>query len=89
MRGNSAPFPLNFSFKIVPSVMLFINIFTESLVSLQSRGGLILRKRMMGNDQDCKTKTNFAHYYPLAMGMLISELPAHPNSPLRNNRLRL
>jgi len=46
MRSNSTSSHLNFPFKI--SIMLFINFFTESLVSLQSCGGLMFRRRMFG-----------------------------------------
>jgi len=38
---------LNFPFKIVASIMLFINFFTESLVPLQSRNWLIFLRRIM------------------------------------------
>ena len=48
IRGKSTSSPLNFPFKIVASMMLFMSLFTESLVPLQSRGGLMLRRRIIG-----------------------------------------
>jgi len=41
MRGNSTILLFNFLFKIIALIMLLINFFTESLVPLQSHGGLI------------------------------------------------
>ncbi|GFS58902.1 hypothetical protein TNCV_4271611 [Trichonephila clavipes] len=40
--------PLNFPIKIVASIPLFIIFLTESLVPLQSRGGFMFRRSMMG-----------------------------------------
>jgi hypothetical protein len=39
MRGNSTSSPLNFSFKIVASMILFIIFFTESLLPFSSSSG--------------------------------------------------
>ncbi|KAF0772493.1 DUF5641 domain-containing protein [Aphis craccivora] len=48
MYGNIKSSPLNFPFEIVASIMLFVNFFTESLVSLKYLSGLIFRSRMTG-----------------------------------------
>lgn len=43
LKANS----LNFPFKIVASIMLFIKFFTESLISLQGCVRLMFRRRMV------------------------------------------
>ncbi|GFV09943.1 hypothetical protein TNCV_4884771 [Trichonephila clavipes] len=48
IRGNRTSSPLNFPVKIVASITLFIIFLTESLVPLQSRGGFMFRRSMMG-----------------------------------------
>ncbi|GFU32387.1 hypothetical protein TNCV_2009261 [Trichonephila clavipes] len=48
IRGSRTSSPLNFPVKIVASITLFIIFLTESLVPLQSRGGFMFRRSMMG-----------------------------------------
>ena len=47
MHGNRKS-PLNFPFKMIASMILFIIFLTESLVPLQSRGGFMFRRRIIG-----------------------------------------
>jgi hypothetical protein len=47
MRGNSSYSPLHFPFKIVNSIILFIQFFTESLVLFQNHGELMFRRIMI------------------------------------------
>jgi len=46
--GISTSSPVKFPFKNVASMILFIIVFTVSLVPLQSRGGLMFRRKMIG-----------------------------------------
>lgn len=48
IRGNSTCSPFTFLFKIVASMILFIITLIESLVSSQSSGGLMVRRRILG-----------------------------------------
>lgn len=48
IRGNSISYLLNFRFNIVASMTLFIIFITENVTSLQSRGGLMFRRRVVG-----------------------------------------
>jgi hypothetical protein len=45
--GNSTCSPLKFPFKIMVSIMLYMNFFTASLVPLQMGGGFMFHKIMM------------------------------------------
>lgn len=45
--GNSTS-PFNFPFKIVASIILFNIFLIESIVRLQSRDGLLIRRKMWG-----------------------------------------
>jgi len=41
IRGNSRYLPFKYSYETVDSIMLFIKLFTENLIPLQSRGRLM------------------------------------------------
>jgi hypothetical protein len=78
MRDNSTYLPLKFPFKIVGSIMLFINFFTEGLVPLQSQGGLIFRRRMMGmpnfNVRTCGGIPGQLNEFKNSVGYLVTSL---------------